>query len=325
MSMFNQRMLQILFVLVMSMGLVACGGESQATPTDIVTPSPEVTELPQVPTLAPAGLPGNPLRFVVVPADAETASESKETLENAIVEASSVTVDVVLAANYADALSALCATTPQNVSVAFLDGLTWLAAEARNCGEPVLRLTEGDDDDAISDAVVILLNDEFGTTDLNVLPGRTFCRLGVDDVNSWLLPTLLFRANGIDAATFESIQDYEDADALLTAISDGDCAGGAFERSTYRAWQAEDDTRLDNTRLAVTSVDLPYGVLVYPAQIPLAARLSLTEGLLRFFVTAEDIEPFFGEFGIGRFESDDFADLRTFIDELGLDLALLGQ
>lgn len=351
----SRSMLNVITSMLLMALLVACA--EQTPPQQALDDLSQDDTAPLIdappPTLAPAGLPDNPLQFVFVPEDAEAATEYIDALEDAILEVSSVTVQITLARNNADALAALCATTPENVVVAFLDGFAWLAAEAQNCGDAVLRLQASNRPNApIGEPVHILLNDSYRSTDLTLLQGRAFCRLAVDDALSWLVPNLIFRSEGINVATFDTIRNYPDYDTLLTALATGDCDGASLPQSLYRAYDTANDERIGQVRIARTTPTLPYGVLVYPSQIPLAARLSLTEGLLRLFVlarstvtdpeaTPDPLDPeatpepqatpedwfsaFFGERGVGRMSDNDFTELRAFIQQNRLNLDVLGQ
>ncbi len=252
--------------------LAACAPANiETTPIATITPLPTAT-----PDVVNAGQPNNPLRMVIKPADPEFARLLEARLEDEILLASSVTVDIVLVERYADALAALCETGTPRLSVVWLDGLGYLAAQAQNCGEVVLRIRR---DQRLGEAGVVLLNATLGTGNVANLIDNTYCRLGFDDFYSWLLPSLLFRARNIDPARFEAIVDYDDTDALLTALARGDCAGAAVSQSRYNALVNGDDRRAAAIRIGESSIRFPHDVLMYPNAIPLAARLSLTEGL----------------------------------------------
>ena len=59
--------------------------------------------------------------------------------------------------------------------------------------------------------------------------GQQFCRLSIQDLTSWLYPSLLLSAQGINPLTdLGLITDQANDVALLTAVYEGDCAAAAL-------------------------------------------------------------------------------------------------
>lgn len=265
------RLLNVGGLLLLLLGLAACGAPPNLTPAPTITPLPTAT-----PDVSNAGQPNNPLRMALRPADLELARLLEATFEKAVLNASAVTIDLVLVENDAEALAAVCETGSDQLTVAWLNGLGYLAANEQNCGDAVLRIER---DRRPGEAGVIIVNNAVGSSLLN-LRNTTFCRLSYDDFYSWLLPTLLFRVNNLSVTDFERIEDRQTTSQLVTAVSTNQCAGAGLPESAYDALINRGDPRLAEVRLATTSVAWPFGVLVYPNEIPLAARISLTDGLL---------------------------------------------
>lgn len=277
------RAVKLITILFVSVTLVACGAAApDATPTrpPAATNTPISTALPSIATMVPAGFPGNPLQMVIIPDDPVVAARQEVLLEEAILAASNVTVDVVFARTNAEAFAVLCSAGTDAVSIAWVDGLTYAAASARDCGEAVLQLVDEGTAGRSGEVIAIVLNRALGTADLSVLRGRTFCRISYADPDSWLLPLLMLQAVDIAVDDFDVVNNYANNSALLDAVASGECSGAAFPQSQLDLWLDDGDARIEDVRVAQTSVVFPYPILMYSFDTPLAARLSLTEGLL---------------------------------------------
>jgi|GEM_PF-699534 len=267
-----------LIVLPLTLILAACGGGPAATVVvrGTSTPVPPPTSLPQVATALPAGFPDNPLRIMMIPQDLEQAEALKPQLENAILQSTSVTVEIVFATDRLQLLDALCDTSSDSLTAIWADALTYSVADAQRCGDAAVWLTR---DGTNGETRQIVLSGEMQSRDVRSLQRNTFCRLRRDDFDSWLLPVLLLESNGVDVSTLEDVREYPDTTSLLNAVALGECSGTGVLTSTLVAWQAANPAAAENIESVVESVPIPYGVLMYPYQIPVAARLALTNEL----------------------------------------------
>jgi len=316
-----------IIVLISLLGLSACGA-ADVEPTRIPTrtPTPVSTPLPVVATVVPPGVPDNPLQMLIVPEAAEEAAAAETALEDALLNTTGVTVDIVLVDTYAQALAALCEAGGQSAA-AWLDGISYQAAIAQNCADPVLVVQrESDGETRAGESTQLIFSATLATTQINALNGRIFCRLGYDDLHSWLIPLLIFQQSNIELDDFEQIVDYDDLDSLLAAVESGECAATGLASSVLAALTDEDGNTpflsLDPT------APIPFGVLLYPIEVQLGARLSLTDGLIALAEaeeTAPLLQPFLGQDALERFEPGQFEAFDLFIAELGLDFAQLGQ
>lgn len=314
-------------LLVLMLGLSACG-TADVEPTRIPTrtPTPVSTPLPVVATAVPLGVPDNPLQMMIVPVAAEEAAAAETTLEETLLNTTGVTVDVVLVESYAQALAAVC-ESGGNAAAAWLDGMSYQAAIAQSCADPVLvvqRDTVGELRDG--EGTQIIFSSALATTQINALMGRVFCRLGYDDLHSWLMPLLIFRQNNIETGDFEQIVDYDDLDQLVAAVESGECSATGASESVVLA-RTDEDGNTPFLSLDPTA-PIPFGVLLYPIEVQLGARLSLTDGLIALAedeATAPLLQPFLGQAALERFEPGQFEAFDLFIAELGLDFAQLGQ
>jgi len=170
------------------------------------------------------------------------------------------------------------------------------------------------------DAAVIILSGSLGSTSLNVLPGRAFCRVSVDSLYGWLIPTLIFERDNIEPG---EIIDVANTDALIAGVADGTCAGGGLPARTFDALDDVDDINV-GTRTA----PIPLGVLVYPVEIALGERVNFNENLPELAADLEASRPLrllLGQDALVPAEPESFTQLNTFIAATGVDLAGLAE
>jgi ABC-type phosphate/phosphonate transport system substrate-binding protein len=310
--------------------LLAACRRQQATPQIVIreagTPTPISTPLPPMPTAIPVGTEDNPLYMVIRAFEPALARNSVARFQSAIEAESGLVIEVQLAERTAEALAALCNSSSGQLSVAWLDGLGYMAATEQNCGLPALQVERGRGRDAnTGQAGQLIATHDLGISAVSQLSGDDFCRLGNGDFYSWLVPSLLFEANDVDPLQdLESVTDYEDSSDLLQAVADGDCdATGIPEGAMDDA-----DTVRDEIDIVETTATFPYAILMYPIEVPLGIRLTLTDALVTLAQDPDDAETMqalLGQDRLERVNADDFIEFRNFMDSTGLDFAQLGR
>lgn len=171
---------------------------------------------------------------------------------------------------------------------------------------------------------VILADTALGTTDVQLISGRVFCRLSVDDFFSWFVPALVMQRAGLDPVRSPSaVVDYPDTASLVEAVAAGDCAATGLSADVWDSLDAPEGVRVINT-----TVPFPHGVLLYPLEIDLGVRLSLDEAIINLPddpTAARSLELLLGAAVIIPAEMDELAAIGTFLDATGLDFAQLGN
>lgn len=264
-------------------------------------------------------------------------------------------VDVVIVDTYGEAFVDLCDSGSGVVTIPWLDGVTYKAALARNCGEPALQVAvttgseseftplvvvestaevtpdataeptvepEEEPETRVGTAGVIIANRTLtsGGAGLDVVFNQTYCRLGYDDFYTWLLPLLLYKRNGIDLLRApETIVDYADIETLVQAVADGDCAVTGVSEDDYARF-----VDFDGIRRLSTSITFPYGVFFYPLEVGLGVRLTLND-TLQVLADSRPLHLLLGQDNIITVVPDDFAELDQFMASAGLDFAQLGN
>lgn len=257
---------------ILALWLAGCGG-APAGPTEVPsTPTPTA-----VPTLAPVGFPSNPLQLVVVPADEQAAESLEADLEAILLQATNVSLDVVIAGQPAAAVEAICGSfgIEEGMAAGWVDGLTYATIFEQRCGTAAVQYAR---DGETREMGILLTNRNFADASLAVLTQRPLCRLSFDDYHSWVALSLMLYAEGLDPAALDT-RDYDTPAAMLEAIDAGDCASGMVAQSVWEAWDAANANRIAENRRTVA---MPIGILVLPFAAPESARLAITAGLNDF-------------------------------------------
>lgn len=324
-----QRLFYVTLFLAFALMLAACRrdqGNQRVSATATITPTPYSTALPFAATVPPPGSETRALRMVIYSASPSTGTSAATRIENAL-SAEGLNVDILIRDRYAEVLAALCESGSGQVAVAWLDGVTYAAARALNCGTPALLVERNGE---IGGSVEIVVNNDIATDNIFSLRDANYCRVSYNDFDTWIAPALVFSADGLNPVTaFDTITDYPDTATLLQAVADGDCditsvAAGTLDDTDYAGL-------LDNLRVIETSVAFPYNIFMIPLEVPLGTRLQL---LRAFENIAEDtslvgsVRTLLGLDTRGELvplETDTLDDFHEFIDNTGIDFAQLGS
>lgn len=247
---------------------------------------------------------------------------AEDALERAIHDQTGLSVDVQIVERSADALSALCGQAASDLpTIAWLDGLVYMAAVARECGHPSLQISRGE---TTGQAGQIIVDSSLGTTSLTAIASRTYCRLGYADLYSWLLPSVALETVSIDLTQDAEVVDYADLPALLNAVVDGECTMTGIAEGTLERLGVDPS----DVGISMTTPPLPYGVLVFAPEVELGVRLGMERVLTELSETPEGaalLLPFLGQDALLPVTQDDFADLSGFLGDSGTDLVQLGE
>jgi ABC-type phosphate/phosphonate transport system substrate-binding protein len=300
------------------------GGEPTARPSS--TPTPRSTPLPPVPTAMPVGETDNPLLMKFVVENSRAVASAIDELEQALLEETGLTVTVERVDSDAEALAALCDSPKGDVAVAWLSGLAYAAAYAQNCGTAQLQIQRGERANAITgDEARIIVTDDLEANTVGDLAETVFCRLGYDDLYSWLIPSLMLRSGGVTSTSLEVINDYgEDVETMVADVAAGDCDAAGISASLFE--EVSTSTTRSAVRTLQESVTIPFAVLVYPGGLPLGARDALTNGLVAIGngTRGTMLEPLLDQDEITAVTDEDLSSLRNFLDRAGIDLAQAG-
>lgn len=323
----------ILIVVLAGTLLAACASPTPTPPPlPTATATPRSTPLPAVPTAVPLASADRLLPIYIVPRNNEATDDDAAALTAQIVELTGLNVEVRLAAHDGVVMTTLCSANP---AVGWLSGIGFVAAEAQGCADPALQVEQ---DRATGNAVDMLMNADLvgeiaAAGDMLALAGREFCRLNSQDRVSWLVASLILDNAGVDPLyDLGDVVDVADFDALVTAIYEGDCFGGAVPAGYLDDGVSDELAALEDlagrVQIVDTSPEIPFGVMVYPQTVPLNVRIPLDDAFAQIAsddAQAEVLAALLGQDDLKRATQEDFETLREFAIGSGLDFTALGE
>ncbi len=277
---FQIPLLRSLLLGFLTVIVVACRPQAAAiVPTAIptLTAVPRSTPLPALPTSVPIGNADNPFRLIVHPNTKPESDKIVTDLETAIEKKTGWVVKIELVETDAAALSALCASTADQPAIAWLTGLGYIAANAKKCGQPQLLVSRGTGKDAATGEIATIVVRR-GISALSDIKGRIFCRISNTDLISWVIPSMMMEAAGMDPENDpKTIKEYAEPADLVKAVSSSTCDAAAIPDTLLAELVTDDKTISAKVSSLTSSVAFPYSVLVASSDIPLSIVTDLND------------------------------------------------
>lgn len=319
---FTSLFLALLSIMVLS----GCrrGGAGGPTPQPTATYTPRSTPLPALTATPIPGSVDSPIRLLIVQPDGvrgATLGGATEELQNAINEQLGLIFEVELVDSSADAVRQMCDAASGIPVLAWLDGMAYATTKMLDCGYDLLQL-ERDSEEPFGETIQIIVNDGAGINSVSDLVDSTFCRLSYDDRMTWLLPSLLMQANGVDPTTeLEAVNNFEDMDALLEAVDQGDCQAAGVSATYFANLQPG---RRRNIEVLNDTITVPYGILVASAQVPLGDRDAIQRNLPTL-EAGEWLEALLGADMISEIDPDSLENWVNVLESTGIDFAAFAR
>lgn len=287
------------------------------------TYTPRSTPLPTVATPPPPGSEDNPLSLLFLRPSAVSRGaidNAAEELQTTLTETNNLLVEIDTLDSGAEAVQALCDSPDGPAAAVWVDGVTYAAALAQGCATPELFIER---EDGAGAEVVIIVPNNAPIENVNGLAGAQFCRIGADDLYSWIVPSLLMEASSLSPTQLGGIQDMEDAGELVGAVASGDCDAAGIASADLEAVGSS-----SRVRALPTEVNVPHSILMIPSVVPLGVRQALTDALIAIAENPEQsslLEPLLGQTRILRVQEGDLDGWDSFIRATGLDFAEMSR
>lgn len=318
-----KRLLILLLCLTLAAALSACRrGTIAPTSPPTLTPTPRSTSLPPIQTPIPVGAAGNSIHMIFPIVDTvrsdQAINAALRDLADALSEESGLSIETERVDSDAEAVAALCASLSGTVSVAWLNGVAYAAADAQNCGTAALQVRR---DGATTERAVLITQSGSRITGVAGLDGADFCRVSATDFYSWLMPTIIMATNNFSPADLGSVTDYEDVTSLIEAVAAGDCDAAGVAQTDFESASAQDIDDLPG------SIAVPIAVLAYPDALPTAQRELLNDALIAIGngSRAELLEPLLNQDDIVEADEGDLSAMRGVLSRAGIDLAAMNS
>jgi ABC-type phosphate/phosphonate transport system substrate-binding protein len=326
---FLSRLLLAMLLIVLISACRRQTVEALSTALPTFTATPRSTPLPAIATTIPPGQEDNPIQMVLRPAgDVAAARRAISDLEAALLKNTKLSVQIELVEREALAVAALCASTSEKSAMAWISGMAFLAAQAENCGQPLLQIEQGRGSAATTGSASSIVV-RTGINSYDALQGRIFCRITYTDPTSWLIPSLMLRSNGLNLISdLKTITDFPSIPELVKAVGSGKCDAAGIPADAME--QFADELQAIQTKVSIleTSVDFPYSILMLPTEIPLGTQTALQTALLKLAkdrTIGPKLRLLLGQDALVEVETDSFSALTEFAATTGLDFTQLGH
>ena len=242
--------------LLLAILLSACGGSDgsrRATPVPTripPTPTPRSTALPQAREAPAIGAQERPIALYLALPEERVTPEVRQ-LGRELQRHLSDEIGLAFTVTFADestALAELCSGAP---TLAWASAFTYAAARRQCDVEPLLAARRG----RAPTFEIGQTSEIVGRADITTLAqmdGQVFCRSAQQDTTAaWVIPALRMGSQGVNPfLDLGAVRDYEDDQALIRALYDGECAGAALRAGDF------DRALLAVARAAQTAEDL---------------------------------------------------------------------
>ena len=329
---FSVGLARFILLGILTLVFAACRPQAAAvlpTPIPTLTTVPRSTPLPALPTSVPVGKKDNPLHLIFHPTTKlESGSTTVADLEAAITKKTSLVVKIDVVDSDAAGLTALCASTPGQPALAWLNGMGFIAASAEKCGQPQLLVSKGTGTKASTGEVVTIIARR-GIDSIGSVKGRNFCRIGNTDLISWVIPSLMMRAPGINPETDpKTIKDYAESSDLVSALASSQCDIAAIPDTLVKELVTDDKTVSAKVSTVASSVEFPYSVLMASSDVPLTAITALSDELVSLSkdrTLKTSLSQLLNQSALVPVKVDDLQPLLDFVATTGQNFAQLGN
>ncbi len=275
---FSVGLARLLLLGSLMLVFAACRPQAAAllpTPIPTLTSVPRSTPLPALPTSVAIGKSDNPLRLIVHPNTKLDSDKTVTDLEAAIEKKTGLVVKIEVVDSDAAVLTALCSSTVSQTAMAWVSGLAYIAANAKKCGQPQLLVSRGTGANASTGEIATIIVRR-GMGGLSDIKGRIFCRIANTDLISWVIPSMMMEAAGMDPENDpKTIKDYAEPADLVKAVASSQCDAAAISDASVGELVTDDTAVSTKVSTLTSSLEFPYTVLVASSDIPLGALTAL--------------------------------------------------
>ncbi|NQU30268.1 MAG: phosphate/phosphite/phosphonate ABC transporter substrate-binding protein, partial [Anaerolineae bacterium] len=166
----------------------------------------------------------NPIIWAVVPSgETERVVTGFEEVAAMIFDETGLVVQPLVATEYAGVIEAMCSDPPK-AHMSSLATFSYILAAERGCAD--VSLVSVRFGSAVYNGQIFVREDS-GITSITELAGKTVCRPDPLSTSGWIIPSITFKAAGIDPDTdLAQIVDAGSHDASVAGVYNGDCDAG---------------------------------------------------------------------------------------------------
>jgi phosphonate transport system substrate-binding protein len=250
-----KRVLVVLFVGLLAVGvLTSCGGE------------PEL------------GSEENPIVWSFVPSgEMERVAGGAQSVADLLQQETGLYFETNVATEYAGVIEAMCSDPPE-AQMGSLATFAYVLAADRGCAEAELVAVRYGSPTYNGQ---IIVRADSGISSITDLAGKIFCRPDPLSASGWIIPSLTMRAAGLNPESdLAEIVDAGSHDAVVAAVYNGDCDGGATYVDARSTIEEDNPDVMDVVAVIEITEDIPNDGVQFVPSVPEELRTRIIDGLL---------------------------------------------
>ena len=172
---------------------------------------------------AKLGTEANPIIWTFVPSqDSEEVLAGAQQIADEVADKTGIIIKTGIATEYAGLIEAMC---NGEAHMGALNTFGYVLANERGCAEVAIASVRYGSPFYTGQVVVGV---DSGIESMADMAGKTWCRADPLSTSSWIIPSIMMSAVGVDPATdLKQVVDANGHDGVVTAVYNGDCDAGA--------------------------------------------------------------------------------------------------
>mgnify|MGYP001110328227 CR=1 FL=1 len=237
---------------------------------------------------AELGSEDNPIIWVFVPSgESERVASGAQSVIDLLHEETGYYFEALVATEYAGAIEALCSDPPK-AQMASLATFAYVMASDRGCAQAALLSVRYGSPTYNGQFMV---RADSGINSLEQLKGKTFCRSDPLSASSWVVPSIMMRAAGVDPDTdLAEIVDTGAHETTAAAVLNGDCDAGATYVDARSRIEEDYPDIMEETVVIAVEPDIPNDGVQFVPSMSDEMRNKIVDGLLAVAATDEGVE-----------------------------------
>ena len=226
---------------------------------------------------AELGTEKNPLIWSFVPSgETERVATGADAVAALIEEETGLIIDTNVATEYAGVIEALCSDPPK-AHMSSLATFSYILAAERGCAEAAMVSVRYGS--PVYNGQIFVRADS-GIESLTDLKGKTFCRPDPLSTSGWIIPSITFKAAGVDPDTDLIVLDAGSHDAAVTGVYNGDCVGGSSYVDARGTIEEAHPDVMDVIKIITISADIPNDGVQFVPDFDEGMRDQIIDALL---------------------------------------------
>jgi phosphonate transport system substrate-binding protein len=275
------------------------------------------------PGQAALGTEENPLQWGLVPSgETERVLEGFTEVADMIYAETGLFIDTFVATEYTGVIEAMCSDPPK-AHMSSLATFSYIMASDQGCADVALVATRYG---SATYSGQIFVRADSGITSVSEIAGMTWCRASATSTSSWIIPTIVMNAAGIDPdADLGGVIDAGSHEGAVAGVYNGDCDIGASYIDARTRVADKIEGTYEDIMEAIVVIEIFEGIpndgVQFVTGLDPEIRQQIVDALLAIAATEEGAEALNTAYNWNALEEhgDDFYDqFRQFLDASGV-------